>query len=107
MTETSAAPAVAGEMPAHIQDLADFVRAAPSSYHAAEEVARRLEAVGFTRLDEHRDFPSAPGGYVVVRDGAAMAWIIPTTAAPSAGTPASGLFWMVNDASLNFRPDIY
>ena len=87
MTETSAAaPAVPGEMPAHIQDLADFVRASPSSYHAAEEVARRLEAVGFTRLDEHRDFPSAPGGYVVVRDGAAMAWIIPTTI----GAAASG-----------------
>ncbi len=82
MTDTTAAvPAASGEMPAHIQDLADFVRASPSSYHAAEEVARRLEAVGFTRLDEHRDFPSSPGGYVVVRDGAAMAWIIPTTAA--------------------------
>ena len=90
MTETSAAPAAPGEMPAHIQDLADFVRASPSSYHAAEEVARRLEAVGFTRLDEHRDFPSAPGGYVVVRDGAAMAWIIPTTASSSSATPTSG-----------------
>lgn len=90
MTETTSAPAVAGEMPAHIQDLADFVRASPSSYHAAEEVARRLEAVGFTRLDEHRDFPSAPGGYVVVRDGAAMAWIIPTTAATAGEAEGQG-----------------
>lgn len=66
------------EIPAHLRDLADFVTASPSSYHAAEEVARRLEAVGFTRLDETADFPSAPGGYVVVRDGAAVAWIVPT-----------------------------
>ena len=68
------------EMPAHLRDLAEFVTASPSSYHAAEEVARRLEAVGFTRLDETVDFPSAPGGYVVVRDGAAVAWIVPTGA---------------------------
>lgn len=68
------------ELPAHLRDLADFVTASPSSYHAAEEVARRLEAVGFTRLDETVDFPSAPGGYVVVRDGAAVAWIVPTGA---------------------------
>ena len=65
------------EMPAHLRDLAEFVTASPSSYHAAEEVARRLEAVGFTRLDETADFPAAPGGYVVVRDGAAVAWIVP------------------------------
>ncbi|MDO5633394.1 MAG: M18 family aminopeptidase [Micrococcus sp.] len=76
MTQPSpAAPA----LPAHLQDLAEFVMASPSSYHAAEEVARRLEAHGFTRLDESEDFPSTPGGYVVVRDGAALAWIIPTT----------------------------
>ena len=70
----------AAELPAHLRDLAEFVTASPSSYHAAEEVARRLEAVGFTRLDETVDFPSAPGGYVVVRDGAAVAWIVPTGA---------------------------
>ena len=39
---------------------------------------KRQETVGFTRLDEAVDFPSAPGGYVVVRDGAAVAWIVPT-----------------------------
>ncbi|MDF2807166.1 MAG: family aminopeptidase, partial [Cellulosimicrobium sp.] len=37
---------------AHAQDLATFVEASPSSYHAAHEVARRLEAAGFERLDE-------------------------------------------------------
>ena len=32
----------AAELPAHLRDLAEFVTASPSSYHAAEEVARRL-----------------------------------------------------------------
>lgn len=31
----------------YVAGFADFVTASPSSYHAAEEVARRLEASGF------------------------------------------------------------
>ncbi|MGO1884778.1 MAG: M18 family aminopeptidase [Citricoccus sp.] len=65
------------ELSPHLQDLSDFVMASPSSYHAAAEAARRLEAVGFARVDERLDLPSAPGGYVLVRDGAVMAWRIP------------------------------
>lgn len=71
----------------HAEDLADFVAASPSSYHAAEEVARRLESVGFARLDEGDAWPTQAGGrFVVVRDGAAIAWVVPTDAAPT--TPA-------------------
>ncbi|MES2866001.1 M18 family aminopeptidase [Microbacterium profundi] len=71
----------------HAEDLADFVAASPSSYHAAEEVARRLESVGFARLDEGDAWPTQAGGrFVVVRDGAAIAWVVPTGAAPT--TPA-------------------
>lgn len=66
----------------HADDLADFIAASPSSYHAAAELARRLEAVGFTRVNEEDPWPSQPGGrYVVVRDGAAIAWVVPTDAA--------------------------
>ncbi len=65
----------------HAEDLADFVAASPSSYHAAEEVARRLEADGFTRLAEEDAWPAQPGGrFVIVRDGAAIAWAVPTNA---------------------------
>lgn len=72
---------------AHAEDLADFVAAAPSSYHAAAEVARRLEAAGFTRLREEDAWPQQAGGrFVVVRDGAVIAWIVPTDA--TATTPA-------------------
>ncbi|UTT52410.1 M18 family aminopeptidase [Microbacterium maritypicum] len=66
---------------AHAEDLADFVAASPSSYHAAEEVARRLAAAGFTRLREEDVWPTPAGGrYVVVRDGAAIAWVVPADA---------------------------
>lgn len=67
---------------AHADDLADFVAASPSSYHAAEEVARRLESAGFTRLREEDPWPQQRGGrFVVVRDGAAIAWAVPADAA--------------------------
>ncbi|GAA1658042.1 putative M18 family aminopeptidase 2 [Citricoccus zhacaiensis] len=70
-------PRLTPDLPEHLQDLADFVMASPSSYHAAAEVARRLEAAGYVRVNETVDFPAEPGGYVLVRDGAVMAWRIP------------------------------
>ncbi len=76
---------------AHTEDLADFVAASPSSYHAAEEVARRLQEVGFVRLDETAAWPAQPGGrYVVVRDGAAIAWAVPADATATTGTRIFG-----------------
>jgi hypothetical protein len=63
---------------AHADDLADFVAASPSSFHAAAEVARRLEDAGFTSLAEEEGWSLVPGGrYVVVRDGAVIAWVLP------------------------------
>ncbi len=70
---------------AHADDLADFVDASPSSHHAAAEVARRLQEVGFAALDETDAWPEAAGKYLVVRDGAVIAWIVPASA--SATTP--------------------
>ena len=71
---------------AHAEDLADFVAASPSSYHAAAEVARRLEDAEFVRLQEEDAWPAPAGGrYVVVRDGATIAWTVPADA--TATTP--------------------
>ena len=71
---------------AHADDLADFVAASPSSFHAAAEVARRLTAAGFTYLDETAPWSVEPGArQLVVRDGAVIAWIVPGTA--TAETP--------------------
>src|SRR5690554_1002940 len=77
----------------HLQDLARFVEASPSSFHAVAEAGRRLDEAGFTRLDEADDW-SAPQGKratrgsrkrYVIRDGAIIAWVEPSGA--SATTP--------------------
>jgi aspartyl aminopeptidase len=72
----------------YIDDLADFVTASPGSFHAAAEVARRLEAAGHVRLDETEDWADVvvPGArVVVVREGAVVAVAIPEDA--TAATP--------------------
>lgn len=60
-----------------IADFIDFIEQSPSSYHAAEVVASRLQDAGFARVDETAQWPSTPGGYVMVRGGAVMAWVVP------------------------------
>ncbi len=60
----------------HIDDLAAFVSASPSSYHAAAEVARRLLAAGFTELAEGDAWESG-GRHFVRRDGAVIGWRVP------------------------------
>ncbi len=69
----------------HLRDLAAFVQASPSSFHAVAEAAHRLTSAGFEVLDESADWPLTPGNYFVVRDGAIIAWIIPEGA--TATTP--------------------
>ncbi|WP_345750329.1 M18 family aminopeptidase [Microbacterium rhizophilus] len=66
----------------HIEDLAAFVMASPSSYHAAAEIARRAEEAGCTRLSEAEAWEITPGGrYVVLRDGSAAVFALPEAAA--------------------------
>ncbi|MBN8425335.1 M18 family aminopeptidase [Microbacterium esteraromaticum] len=87
----------------HAADLADFVAASPSSYHAAEEVARRLEDAGFTRLDEADAWPAQAGGrYVIVRDGAAIAWAVPADATPT--TPVHVLGAHTDSPGFKLKP---
>ncbi|GAA1668838.1 M18 family aminopeptidase [Glycomyces endophyticus] len=58
----------------HTDDLAAFIQASPTPYHACAEAGRRLEAAGFTRLDETETWPAADGAHYVVRDGSIIAW---------------------------------
>lgn len=60
----------------HLNDLAEFVKASPSSYHAVAESARRLSAAGFTELHETEAWDGR-GKNFVVRDGAIIAWVVP------------------------------
>ena len=70
---------------AHIADLAEYVATSPSSYHAAASAARRLDAAGFTALDESSEWHLAAGSYYVVRDGAVIAWVQPETVSATSG----------------------
>lgn len=74
---------------AHIADLAEFVTASPSSYHAAAEVARRLAAAGFTEQDETGHW-QPDGARFVVRDGAVVAWRTPATVTGPVGFAVVG-----------------
>lgn len=66
-------------------DFLDFIQASPSSYHAAAETARRLEAEGFVQQDETQPWDASPGGHFLVRGGAVLAWWVPETAGVSSG----------------------
>ncbi|MCK0118360.1 M18 family aminopeptidase [Isoptericola sp. S6320L] len=96
-------PEVPVEAREHAEDLGAFVTAAPSSYHAAAEVARRAEAAGFVPLAETDTWDVAPGGrYVVVRDGSAIAFVVP----PSAGatTPFTVLGTHTDSPGFKLKP---
>ncbi len=81
-----------------VRSITDFIAASPSSFHAAEEVARALDAAGFTRQDEAAEW-RATGGNYLVRGGAVMAWWVPESATPrgyriiGAHTDSPG-FWL-------------
>lgn len=60
----------------HIESLARFVQASPTSYHAADEVARTLRSSGFEQLDERATWTPGEAQFVV-RGGAVVAWRTP------------------------------
>ena len=68
---------------AYIDDFARFIAASPSSYHAAAEVARRLDGAGFSQLDEATEWAGGGGRHYVVRDGAIIAWSQPEASGPT------------------------
>ncbi|GAA3270544.1 M18 family aminopeptidase [Paenarthrobacter aurescens] len=67
----------------HIKDLGAYVSASPSSFHAVHEAARRLDAAGFTGLDELQPWDGGAGKFYVIRDGALIAWVTPEGAGPT------------------------
>lgn len=57
-------------------DLATFVSAAVSPYHAVAEGVRRLRAAGFTEQRAEAAWDDTPGGRYLVRDGTLLAWYV-------------------------------
>ncbi|WP_115788323.1 M18 family aminopeptidase [Arthrobacter silvisoli] len=89
----------------HIKDLGAYVTASPSSFHSVHEAARRLDAAGFTRLDEARAWPvpsKGGGAFYVIRDGALIAWVVPGGAGPV--TPFNILGTHTDSPSFKLKP---
>jgi aspartyl aminopeptidase len=88
----------------HVNDLAEFVVASPSSFHAAAEVRARCLEAGFAEQDEKMAFDRSSGGHVVVRDGSVIAWWVP--ASPPRGFRICGAHTDSPTFALKPRPDI-
>lgn len=58
------------------KSFAEFLSAAPSSYHAAAWEVQQLENAGFTAQDEHEAWSGSTRGFVQ-RSGAVIAWQLP------------------------------
>ncbi|WP_175956386.1 M18 family aminopeptidase [Schaalia sp. Marseille-Q2122] len=69
---------------ANALDYTHFLNDCPSSYHAAHVVAGRLVDAGFTMQDETQPWDATPGGHVMIREGAAIAWVVPQQLADTA-----------------------
>ena len=101
-------PSDAGEIlrdeNAYTDSLIDFVTASPSSYHAAVEVALRLEVAGFTRADETVSWQAGlPRLGYVIRDGALAAWVLPEELTPRAGMRIVGAH--TDSPALKLKPN--
>lgn len=63
-----------------VREFTDFLAASPSSFHAAEEAAVRLERAGFRRQRVDERIPAGPGGRVMATGGTVIAWWVPEDA---------------------------
>ena len=89
----------------HLEDLAEFVSASPSPFHAASEASRRLSEAGFTRVYEADEWPSSPGSHYLQRGGALVAWSTSGAHRPSAGFRLIGAHTDSPNLRLRPRPD--
>ncbi|MCS4535085.1 M18 family aminopeptidase [Corynebacterium sp. HS2168-gen11] len=62
-----------------IQNFIDYLAQSPSSYHAAHAGAALLAANGFQAQHEDQPWDATPGGHYMIKNGALLAWYIPTT----------------------------
>ena len=84
------------------QDLAAFIAASPSPYHAVAEGVRRLRAAGFTEQPETGPWSDGPGGRYLVRDGTLLAWTVASPCPP--GTPMRIFTAHTDSPTLKIKP---
>lgn len=86
-----------------IAALCSFIDASPSPYHAAANAAQRLEAAGFSALDETRPWGAdATGRHFVRRNGSLVAWSVP--AALDAAAPWRIIGAHTDSPNLRIKP---
>jgi aspartyl aminopeptidase len=85
------------------QDLADFIVASPTPYHAVAEAVRRLAAAGFTEQVLTEPWSDQAGGRYLVRDGTFAAWFVPESARP--GTPLRIMAAHTDSPTLRVKPN--
>ena len=89
----------------HLDDLADFLSASPSPYHAVSEASRRLSDAGFRPVNEADAWPSTPGSWFLQRGGALVAWSTAGAHRPSAGFRLIGAHTDSPNLRVRPRPD--
>jgi aspartyl aminopeptidase len=72
--EDAAVPVPVPPDPGSPDDLAAFLTASPTPYHAVAAAVARLRAAGFTEQVETEAWSGDPGGRYLVRDGTLLAW---------------------------------
>ncbi|WP_328914851.1 MULTISPECIES: M18 family aminopeptidase [unclassified Streptomyces] len=90
----------------HTDDLALFVQAGPSPYHAVAAAAARLEKAGFRQVEESERWEGGPGGRYVLRGGAIVAWYVPEGARPETPYRVIGAHTDSPNLRVKPRPDM-
>lgn len=85
----------------YAEKFAEFITAAPTSFHAAAEIGRRLSEAGFALQDEKEAWGGERHGFVI-RDGAVIAWQIPESRGNDVGFRVVGSH--TDSPSLKLKP---
>ena len=100
---TPGAPAPRTQDLTAARDLCAFIDASPSPFHAVASAAARLDAAGFTRLDERDRWGNGGlGRHYIVREGSLVAWAAPD--ALEAGTPWHLIGAHTDSPNLRIKP---
>ncbi|WP_431959036.1 M18 family aminopeptidase [Actinacidiphila sp. bgisy160] len=89
----------------HTDDLAAFLTASPSQYHAVASAAERLEKAGFQQVAETEAWGAEAGGKYVLRGGAIIAWYVPEGAGPATPFRVVGAHTDSTNLRVKPRPD--
>jgi aspartyl aminopeptidase len=96
-------------MPDRVDDLLSFIDRSPTPYHAVIEVRTRLEAAGYSRLDESDFWSLSPGDrrYVVRAGGSLAAFEVGATSPADAGFRVVGAHTDSPNLRIKPNPDVH